>query len=98
MTGNELLARWQGWKMEGYGWVIPNYLYDDAACKSLLDTLVEKGYKAYIVYSLEGKRVNILDSNDDFVVGSTKEHQTLNEAIIAACLEVARKDMGNVES
>lgn len=55
MTDNERLARWQGWKCISGDWVAPsgrcenlgmtpNYLNDDVAAMSLLDTLPEKGY------------------------------------------------------
>ena len=46
MTDNEKLARWQEWEEyhSDMNKHVPDYLNDDAAAMSLLDTLVEKGY------------------------------------------------------
>lgn len=54
MTDNEKLARWQGWE-EYHSDInkhVPDYLNDDAAAMSLLDTLVEKGFYPLFEYKL----------------------------------------------
>ena len=100
MTDNEKLARWQGnpnfsqitlilQTDTGY-W--PDYLNDDAAAMSLLDTLVEKGY----IWSLYGNRVGCLCKvckMPDAVATDMQGGNNFREAVVAACLEVARKEM-----
>lgn len=65
MTDNEKIARWQGWELDDsdemcHIWMtpdhrmklrVPDYLNDDAAIMSLLDTLVEKGYTYQLLES-----------------------------------------------
>lgn len=109
MDNNEILAHWQGrdyhdcnpesFHCEGCAEgkePLPDYLNDDAACMSLLDTLVEKGWE----YSLFGtpNRMNKIDFRIYKVdVGiSMAIKPTINEAIIAACLEVAREIYNSV--
>ena len=64
MTDNEKLARWQGWE-EYHSDInkhVPDYLNDDAAAMSLLDTLKQKKYW----YTLQ----NNVDGTSSFVIGN----------------------------
>lgn len=82
---------------------LPDYPNDAVACDSLLDTLVEKGYCP--VLGLNGT-TNLwqCDIDEFFMRGKIRLHSpviteiganTRREAIIAACLEVARKEQEN---
>ena len=106
MTDNEILARWQGWKFLPrddiwakpekleFAHFVPDYPNDPAACMSLLGTLVEKGYYPEVFYCL-GRKWNCTIALDGNIIAEAKSLNP-NEAIIAACLEVARKEQGNV--
>lgn len=105
MDNNEILAGWQGWRLNpACGWInpnepnkykteakVPDYPNDAAACDTLLDTLVEKGYS----YTLEESKDGVV-----FVVSKVKWSDTARldfaltcrEAVVAACLEVTRKE------
>lgn len=91
MTDNDRLKAWQD-NGSTPNRPSPDYLNDDAAAMSLLDTLVERGWE----YSLFGNqnRMNKVDfriyKGDVGVSMAIKP--TINEAITAACLEVARKE------
>lgn len=106
MTTNELLARWQGWELDYKGnlcllipacgvlYNVPDYLNDPTACMSLLDTLVEKGFYPDLSFCEAGVNtskflwhVRIFDG-EPWTVGST-----LCDAIIAACLDVAKCEL-----
>ena len=106
MTDNEKLARFQGWgHIVGIGWCSPNaddsmheyldcpdYLNDDAAAMSLLDTLVEKGYQpklsyeAYVSYKWSC-RVWQPRPNAGWTHANTRR-----EAVVAAVLEMIEKE------
>ena len=106
MTDNEILARWQG---PAFGeppneyYEMPDYLNDDAAAMSLLDTLVEKGYVPQLAYN--GTTLLWQCAIDEWtMVGTHRVHSPLindvelgrdtrRAAVVAACLEVARKEM-----
>lgn len=102
MTDNEILARWQGnpnfsqitlilQTDTGY-W--PDYPNDAAACDSLLDTLVEKGFEYRIYYTKENKHdVSVWPDSGNVI--DTLGHVTRRAAVVAACLEVARKEQEN---
>jgi len=110
---NELLARWQGLDShncdphsfhcdgcERGSIQTPYYLNDDAACGSLLDTLVEKGYCLELLYGTATKRWHVLIwiKNGKFwepIFDDDIGKLTRREAIVAACLEVVRKERGN---
>ena len=110
MNDNKILARWQGWELDDsdetcHGWITPDhrfkletpdYLNDDAAAMSLLDTVANKGYKVQLVSNLQCEFVTW----DCFITYAPKQTtqgsmdvQTINEAIIAACLVVARREL-----
>ena len=99
MTDNEILARWQGWKTTKDGRQtisIPlDYPNDDAAAMSLLDTLVEKGMMPVLrIVDTNTRlwRVAIYDNYCDNQLVEITGKQTRREAVVAACLEVARKE------
>jgi len=98
MTDNEKLARWQGWE-EYHSDInkhVPDYLNDDAAAMSLLDTLVEKGYVPQLAYN--GTTLLWQCAIDEWtMVGTHRVHSPLindvelgrttrREAIVAAVL------------
>lgn len=103
MTDSEILARWQGWenhpqlgfvlKLSEVGFTanLPDYPNDDAAAMSLLDTLVEKDYDYAVFGNSKKTDVRIYDSDGIGICMSIKP--TRREAIISACLEVARKEL-----
>lgn len=79
----------------GTGSTPPDYLNDDAAAMSLLDTLSERGYKVQLVSSLLAEFVTW----DCFVTYAPKQTtsgsmdvQTRREAVVAACLELIGKE------
>lgn len=69
---------------------LPDYLTDDTAAMSLLDTLVEKEYYPELFYCLGHKWNCTISDDGDLVVQG--RGATRREAIVAACLEVARKE------
>lgn len=107
MTDSEILARWQGLDShncdphsfhcdgcERGSIQTPDYLNDEAACGSLLDTLVEKGYTPIFEYAryiaphcwiceIESPSCKEADR-------IRRKGRTRCEAIVAACLEVAQ--------
>ena len=105
MTDNEILARWQG-PMFGEPpdeyYELPNYLNDDAAAMSLLDTLVEKGYCPLL--ALNGTTNLWQCSIDEFsTIGKYRVHapvvddpelgrDTRREAVVSAVLEMIEKE------
>ena len=106
MTDNEILARWQGFNpdvMDVEGYYLPkgrvdDYLNDDSAAMSLLDTLVAKGFN----WKLEGYHndntwfeINKPYDNrtGDWTIAGQWKH-TRREAVVAACLElIGREDV-----
>ncbi len=101
MTDSEKLARWQGWKVQPRGKVtppIPDYLNDDAAAMSLLDTLVEKGLgiqlynTAYEMTGLYKSRWCCKLTKGADVVVYPNPYPTRREAVVAACLELIGKE------
>lgn len=104
MTDNEILARWQGLKnvrstrlsngataiIYNSNTIVPDYLNNDAAAMRLLDTLVEKNYYPEVFYCL-GRKWSCTIAHDGGIIAAAKSlHRS--EAIVAACLEVARKE------
>ena len=100
MTDNEKLARWQGWECINGDWVAPsgrcenfgmtpNYLSNDSAAMSLLDTLVEKGYMVLVVGLSDDWTCQI---NIGAKYTRAKEASTRREAVVAACLELIEKE------
>ena len=97
MTDNEKLARWQG---PAFGeppneyYEMPDYLNDDAAAMSLLDTLVEKGYGVRIFYDditpdIENRWVvEVLSDKSYWGIAATRR-----EAVVTACLELLVKEV-----
>ena len=103
MTDSEKLARWQGYKPATniYGVAIPDsytfgnkisnlpdYLNDDSAAMSLLDTLVEKGGNYKLSHSPYGH--TILIYYNKVLYRSTAA--TRREAVVAACLNAVMKE------
>ena len=103
MTDNEKLARWQGWE-EYHSDInkhVPDYLNDDAAAMSLLDTLVEKGYCPLL--ALNGTTNLWQCSIDEFsTIGKYRVHapvvddpelgrDTRREAVVSAVLELIER-------
>ena len=102
MTDNEILARWQGLDSHECdehafhcddcvrgSMQTPDYLTNSAACMSLLDTLVKKGYYPEVFYC-SAHNWNCAIQDDDLAVqGRDKD---INTAIVAAVLEVAKKE------
>lgn len=74
---------------------LPDYLTDSAACMSLLDTLMEKGYKVSLksITKKIWRCLIITIGNDKFWFEELKP--SINESIIAACLEVVKKEEEN---
>lgn len=101
MTNSEKLARWQGWKLDYKGnlcllvpncgviYNIPDYLNDDSAAMSLLDTLVEKGYMVLIVGLSDDWTCQI---NIGAKYTRAEEASTRREAVVAAVLELIGKE------
>lgn len=95
MTDNDKLTAWQD-NGSTPGKTPPDYSTDAAACMSLLDTLVERGKWFILQNDSEGGFAleigGLLDFRDSiFVV----QQSTVNEAIIAACLEVIEREEEN---
>ena len=107
MTDNEILARWQGWSQvigipdhqqarwstgRGKMRILPDYLNNDAAAMSLLDTLVEKGYAVDMASRGHKWDIGIArnDCNLDYCISMTES--TRREAVVAACLELIVKE------
>lgn len=93
MTDNEKLCKFQGWQTTKDGKhlisIAKDYLNDDAAAMSLLDTLVEKGYE----YIIDGSKVHIeVDVFYDNEQILARFRNTRRGAIVAACLELIRKE------
>lgn len=98
---NEKLAVWQRWEPKEYdvedfsGYVrqeyepVPDYLNDDAAAMSLLDTLAEKGHEPKLQYYRNIKQWGMMPDED---CGYEWLGDTRREAVVAACLEAARKE------
>lgn len=100
MTDNERLARWQGWKCISGDWVAPsgrcenlgmtpNYLNDDAAAMSLLDTLVEKGFEYNLCCNTRSVDFRIYQDDAGF---SISIKPTRRAAVVAAVLELIGKE------
>lgn len=92
MTNNEKLACWQGWPktVETF---YPNYLNDDSAAMSLLDTLVEKD----INYSMTGWKndgvpVHTIEVDHVDLALIHAHATTRREAVVAAVLELIEKE------
>lgn len=109
MTDNERLARWQGWTydieeslwanpIKSKGWStlepLPDYLNNDAASCSLLDTLVAKGYCYAIRH--EAGVIGVCIAKDPFITDAwdiyIQSNTTRNVAIMQACLELEAKN------
>lgn len=106
MNINEKLARWQ--RLENVrptrlsngtiviiynsNEIVPDYLNDDAAAMSLLDTLVEKGYMILVVGLSD-------DWTCQISIGAkytrAQEASTRREAVVAAVLELIGKEIEN---
>ena len=112
MTNNEILARWQGWSFidthwiskNGYDYVAPpDYLTDSAACMSLMDTLVEKGFTFTLYSELNNNRLFgcCIWEHDKSTwtnpIADAENKPTINQAIVAAVLEVAKKELEGKE-
>ena len=91
MTDNERLAKWQEWEEyhSDMNKHVPDYLNDDAAAMSLLDTLVAKGHEPKLQYYHNIKQWGMMPDED---CGYEWLDGTRREAVVAACLEVARKE------
>ena len=89
MTDNEKMARFQG-PMFGEPpheyYEQPDYLNDDAAAMSLLDTLVEKGYAPELYYNsgLAHWKLNV--DGEPNLIGYWKP--TRRAAVVAAVLQL----------
>ena len=101
MTDNEKLALWQGLKqkpqysiaeaLHGIDFNIPDYVNNDSAAMSLLDTLVEKGF----IWSLYGKPAGCLCKiYQSMTVKSVamQESTTRCAAVVAAVLKLISKE------
>ena len=102
MRDNEKLSRWQGWERSQYKedywlnpennhqyWKYPDYLNDDAANSSLLDTLVEKGYEYTVCGSIRKVDCRIHKNDIGMSIGIKP---TRREAVVAAVLELIEKE------
>mgnify|MGYP000911017736 FL=1 len=107
MTDNEKLARWQGLEnvrptrlsngtiviIYNSNEIVPDYLNDDAAAMSLLDTLVENGYWFTLDAGSERYMFNLRLGNFDIggfdIEASGK---TRREAVVEAVLELIEKE------
>ena len=110
MTDSEILAMWQGWKNDTtLGWCrpignsgswfaevdVPDYLNDDAAAMSLLDTLVEKGMMPVLRIADSNTRVwrvAVYDNYCDRQLVEITGKPTRREAVVAACLELIERE------
>lgn len=118
MNINEKLARWQGLEnvrptrlsngtiviIYNSNEIVPDYLNDDAAAMSLLDTLVEKGFYPLLEYKLfNGIEQWVLQIWIQEKHGACWEHffvceagaDTRREAVVAAVLELIGKEKAN---
>jgi len=95
MTDNEILARWQG-PMFGEPlheyYELPDYLNDDAAAMSLLDTLVGKKYDIFMDNASAAWSCEIYPNNGDARLAFSYGKPTRREAVVAACLELIGKE------
>ena len=90
MTDNDRLKAWQD-NGSTPGKTPPDYLNNDAAAMSLLDTLVEKGF----IWSLYGKQGGCMlkvYTMPDVKYVTANEGTTRREAIVAAVLELIGKE------
>ena len=89
MTDNEKLQMWQLGAVFNN---IPDYLNDDSAAMSLLDTLVEKGYAVDMASRGHKWDIGIArnDCNLDYCISMVKP--TRRESIVAAVLELIGKE------
>ena len=78
----------------------PDYLNDDAAAMSLLDTLVEKGYEyelqAHYCYNAERVMYRLklerIKTGEVLWVDDKKYFITRREAVVTVCLELIKKE------
>lgn len=87
MTDNEKL---QAWQLGAVFNNIPDYLTDDTACMSLLDTLAEQEYYPELFYCLGHKWNCTISDDGDLVVQGRST--TRRAAVVAACLELIGKE------
>lgn len=96
MTDNQKLQLWQAGILGNPDELqVPyntlDYLNDDAAAMSLLDTLVEKGFCYYLTYTWPYKyRCIVVINNSEAIEIEYKP--TRREAVCAAVLEMIRKE------
>ena len=99
MTDNERLAKWQEWEEyhSDMNKHVPDYLNDDAAAMSLLDTLVERHYgielkkhRVHELWSFEIIRDDLLTVESNYIVAACRD--TRREAVVAACLELIERE------
>lgn len=102
MTDNEKLARWQGLEnvrptrlsngtiviIYNSNEIVPDYLNDDAAAMSLLDTLAEKGHEPKLQYYHNIKQWGMMPDED---CGYEWLGDTRREAVVAAVLELIER-------
>lgn len=97
MTDNERLAKWQEWEEyhSDMNKHVPDYLNDDDAAMSLLDTLVERGMMPVLrIVDTNTRlwRVAIYDNYCDNQLVEITGKPTRREAVVAACLELIGKE------
>lgn len=99
MRDNEKLLSWQRdgqvspWDLQK----APDYLNDDAAAMSLLDTLVERHYgielkkhRVHELWSFEIIRDDLLTVESNYILTACRD--TCREAVVAAVLELIDKE------
>lgn len=99
MTDNEKLARWQGLKpkyslaeaLYGVDSNVPDYLNDDTAAMSLLDTLVGKKYDIFMDNASAAWSCEIYPNNGDARLAFSYGKPTRREAVVAAVLELIER-------
>ena len=93
MTDNDKLLAWQD-NGSTPGKTLPDYLNDDAAAMSLLDTLVEKGYEALLQSDAKLWWVDIYNYEVEAVspVAVSGWKSVRREAVCAAVLEMIEKE------
>lgn len=90
----------QYWQPIARTGITPDYLNDAAACDSLLDTLVENGYLFTLKYTGENRYRWWFEIGDakEVIVAVKYNRATRREAIVAAVLEVAKRELEADES
>ena len=95
MTDNQKLQLWQAGILGNpdelqVPYNTPDYLNDDAAAMSLLDTLVDKGYDITLEYAYKSCTFQLWKNGYSAV--PLRKANTINKTVCATCLELIEKE------